>query len=130
MHLVGAGFIEDGEERDLVAAVRRECEEETAYPNGELPAGEEHTIALVFGSNHDTGFSVHIPLQIGAKEIALKGVEHCDLLFLPNEPRMLHATLRTRAYRGLRCTDQMLGSLEAYVAQKAQGRLTSAYQHH
>ncbi|MEK6898284.1 MAG: hypothetical protein AABX28_02910 [Nanoarchaeota archaeon] len=123
--LVGSGFIERSEsEGELLLpekvgyTVLTECIEETEYPKRKAIFNMSYAraMAVVFGSNHDSTFSVYMPLLVDSSEVALKGGgEHDDLLPLPSSPEDIQDVIRQRGYKGILANDHMLGSLEAYL---------------
>ncbi|HLC67009.1 MAG TPA: hypothetical protein VJK52_05210, partial [Candidatus Nanoarchaeia archaeon] len=119
LHLLGSGFIDRDRHHTVEDAVRAECHEETRYRSDPFPAENALALALVFGSNHDTGVTVHLPLPVDSHEVDLKGDEHSDLLLLPK--RAIPFVLHNGKMKGIRCVDQMIGSLEAYFLYVRQG---------
>lgn len=124
LSLVGSGFIERSElnEESLLPepvgyTVQKECIEETKYPERKTAFNMSYArvMAVIFGSNHDSTFSVYLPLLVDSKEVNIKGGEHEEKFFLPSSHNDIEDVLTQRWYKGFGAADHMLGSLEAYL---------------
>jgi len=125
--VMGAGFIKrkldaEGESlppESVFTACERECLEETAY-SVENPFDAEELVAMgaIFGSNHDTTFSIYVPLNASSKEVDLGNQEHSDLILLPTDIQSLETFLGEGAMRGMPAADHLLGCVELYMENK------------
>jgi len=131
--LLGSGFIERDKHHSITDTLVSECNDETEYSSfrleHKLVAEEGKVLSVIFGSTHDTGIAVYLPIPVTHKDVGLHNNEHDDLICLPNHPQILQELLKTGHYKDIPATDQLLGSLEVYLLQKDLGKIKSRHQH-
>ncbi len=116
-------FIERGKDRGIADTLLRHDKRETIYGKDLLPDEVITSNALAWGvitgSLHDTGVAIYLQVPITHEQASLKTPKYKSLIPIPTETQTLTVILKTGQYQGVVVADQMLGSIELLLTNKA-----------
>ncbi|MHC1592129.1 MAG: hypothetical protein ACXQS8_08575 [Candidatus Helarchaeales archaeon] len=114
---VGSGFIEWHEEtpEHPFDTALRELEEEVELPSDiEIKRNDLICLGLIFGSNHDTAFSIYCSVPCSHESIQLKNKEFSEIIYLSSRKEQVDGFIRSRGLNGTPAADHLIGDLMLY----------------